>query len=199
MPELADLDVRTRSAAGLALFPAEGMLASREFFGYLASGRMPSTQNLRHASRPEYTPEPDAVHDVLGHVPLLMDPSYARLVRLTGAGALRARAADLTAFERLYWFGIEFGLVEEDGETKIFGAGLLSSFGEMEHALSPRVERRPFALQEVIATPYDPTQLQPVLFVVPSLAALREATEVLIRARLGSGVLEELDSRSPGR
>jgi monomeric phenylalanine-4-hydroxylase len=192
MPELADLDVRTRAAAGLALVPAEGMLASREFFGYLASGRMPCTQYLRHASRPEYTPEPDAIHDVLGHVPLLMDRAYARLVRLTGAGALRAARAELTAFERLYWFGIEFGLVEDDGDVKIFGAGLLSSYGEMEHALSPGVERRPFTLGEVIATPYDPTRLQPVLFVLPSLASLRDATETLIRDRLGSAALEEL-------
>jgi phenylalanine-4-hydroxylase len=192
MPELADLDVRTRAAAGLALVPAEGMLASRDFFGYLASGRMPCTQYLRHASRPEYTPEPDAVHDVLGHVPLLMDGSYARLVRLTGAGALRARPADLAAFERLYWFGIEFGLVLERGETKIFGAGLLSSYGEMEHALSPHVDRRPFALREVVETPYDPTRWQPVLFVIPSLDALREATETLIRDRLGSIALDEL-------
>ena len=192
MPELADLDVGTRAAAGLHLVPAEGMLASRDFFRYLATGRMPCTQYLRHASRPDYTPEPDAVHDVLGHVPLLMDPDYALLVRLTGAGALRARGDDLTAFERLYWFGIEFGLVEEAGELKIFGAGLLSSYGEMEHALSDRVERRPFVLDEVIATPYDPTRWQSVLFVLPSLPALRAATETLIRERLGPETLEEL-------
>ena len=192
MPELADLDLRTRAAAGLRLVPAEGMLASLDFFRYLASGRMPCTQYLRHASRPDYTPEPDAVHDVLGHVPLLMDPDYARVVRLTGAGALRAQADDLTAFERLYWFGIEFGLVEEEGELKIFGAGLLSSYGEMEHALSDSVDRRPFVLDEVIATPYDPARWQSVLFVLPSLSTLREATETLIRERLGRATLEEL-------
>jgi phenylalanine-4-hydroxylase len=192
MPQLADLDVRTRAAAGLALVPAEGMLESRDFFGYLASGRMPCTQYLRHSSRPEYTPEPDAVHDVLGHVPLLLDPSYARLVRLHGAGALAARESDLEAFERLYWFGVEFGLIEEEGDIKIFGAGILSSYGEMESAFCERVERRPFVLEEVVATAYDSSRLQPLLFVIPSLAALHEATERLIEERLGRAMLQEL-------
>jgi phenylalanine-4-hydroxylase len=189
MPQLCELDVRTRAAAKLALVPAEGKLESRDFFRYLAAGRMPCTQYVRHASRKEYTPEPDAVHDILGHVPLLMDPSYARLARLTAAGALEANEQDLAAFERLYWFGIEFGLVYEESHVKIFGAGLLSSFGEMEHALSADVERRPFALDDVVATDYDPARLQPLLFVLSSLAELQEATERLIRERLGPSVL----------
>jgi monomeric phenylalanine-4-hydroxylase len=180
MPRLRELDARTRSAAGLSLVPAEGMVPPIEFFAYLADGCMPCTQYLRHHARPEYTPEPDAVHDVLGHVPLLMNREYAELVMLLGGGAVRAGTAGLVAFSRLYWFTIEFGLIDENGATKIFGAGLLSSIGEMEHALSAAVDRRPFALDEVIATDYDPTRMQQTLFVLPSLDALRRATERLI-------------------
>jgi phenylalanine-4-hydroxylase len=180
MPQLAALDAETRAAAGLALVPAEGMIPSREFFAYLADHRMPCTQYLRHHARPEYTPEPDAVHDVLGHVPLLMNRGYAAIVAALGRGGAAADERGLTAFSRLYWFTVEFGLIEEDGETKILGAGLLSSFGEMEHALSDHVDRRPYSLDDVITTSYDPTRMQRTLYVLPSLDALRHDTERML-------------------
>ena len=180
MPQLSTLDALTRAAAGLSLVPAEGMVPAREFFAYLGDRCMPCTQYLRHHTRPEYTPEPDAVHDILGHVPLLMNRDYAEIVTRLGTGGAAAGEEGLIAFSRLYWFTIEFGLIEEKGETKIFGAGLLSSFGEMEHALSGDVERRPFTLDDAIAIDYDPTQMQQTLFVLPSLDALRRATERLL-------------------
>lgn len=182
MPRLDRLDARTSASAGLRIVPAEGMVPVREFFGYLSRMEMPCTQYLRHPSRPEYTPEPDAVHDVLGHVPLLMDPRYAAVVRKIGAGGAAATNDLLPAFARLYWFAVEFGLIEERGEVRIFGAGLLSSFGEMRHALSDGVSRLPFDLGVVVATDYDPARMQDRLFVLPSLDALEGAVDALAAA-----------------
>lgn len=180
MPQLFGLNAASRALGGLGLVPAEGVVPVREFFDHLAQGEMPCTQYLRHGSQPEFTPEPDAVHDILGHVPLLLDPRYAAIVReigRAGAGSTDGRVEQLS---RLYWFTIEFGLIEEAGGTRIFGAGLLSSFGEMRHALSDDVVRRPFDLDDVLATEYDSSRMQDKLFVLPSLDALEDAV-----ARLG--------------
>ena len=181
MPQVRELSGRLEALTGFTLEPAEGLIPSREFFAALAQRRMPCTQFLRHGSRPEYTPEPDAVHDVIGHLPLLVDPDYADIVRTIGGGAaLAASDEHVEVWSRWYWFGIEFSLVDEDDRTRILGAGLLSSFGEMEHALGPDVQRRPFSLEAVISCAYDPTVMQPLLFVVPSLARLRAETLRLI-------------------
>src|SRR5262245_50917580 len=129
MPRLRELDAKTRAAAGLSLVPAGRMVPPPDRFAFLPEGCIPCTQYLRHHSRPEYTPEPDAVHDVLGHVPLLMNRDYAEIVIRLGKGAVRSDDAGLVAFSRLYWFTIEFGLIEEHGATQILGDGLLSFFG----------------------------------------------------------------------
>ena len=130
---------------------------------------MPCTLFLRHHSEPAYTPEPDIVHDVIGHVPPLMDGRYVELIQVIGKIAQQATPEQLELLVRFYWFTVEFGVIKEAGEQKILGAGILSSIGEMEHVLSGKAKVKPFDLEEVLATPFDPTQLQPVLFVAPSL------------------------------
>jgi phenylalanine-4-hydroxylase len=181
MPQLAALNARMEKASGFGLVPAEGLLDASTFFGYLSQRRMPVTQFLRHNAHPEFTPEPDAVHDVIGHVPCLMDRAYTEVVRLVGEGVRGVSNEDqLTAWIRMYWFTIEFGLIMENGKLKVFGAGLLSSLEEMEYCLSDKVERRPFDLEEVIATPYDTTKMQDKVFVLPSLLALKDATYRLL-------------------
>jgi phenylalanine-4-hydroxylase len=180
MPELQDLDARVQESAGLSLVPAEGLIPPREFFACLAERTMPCTQYLRHHSRPAYTPEPDAVHDVIGHVPYFMDRAYGEMARLLGEGGAGCSEEHLVAFERFYWFGIEFGLIEEEGSLKVFGAGILSSFGEMEHCVSAEVERRPFTLDEVIETDFDTTVMQEKLFVIRSLDHLKHETAALL-------------------
>jgi phenylalanine-4-hydroxylase len=180
MPELQDLHAKVQEAAGLSLVPAEGLIPPREFFAYLAERTMPCTQYLRHHSRPAYTPEPDAVHDVIGHVPYFMDRGYGEMARLLGKGGAGCSEEQITAFERFYWFGIEFGLIEEEGSLKVFGAGILSSFGEMEHSVSGEVEHRPFSLEEVIETDFDTTVMQEKLFVIRSLDHLAQETARLL-------------------
>ncbi len=185
IPQLRHLSELVKRRTGLHLVPAEGPIAYRIFYGYIAAGGFPVTQFIRHGSNPEYTPEPDMIHDCLGHVPPLLNEDYAALLRLIGQAAVRATSGDhVLALKRLSWFSIEFGLIEEAGETRVFGAGILSSIGEIPFSLSPNVERRPFVTERVIETDYDWTKMQEVLFVIPSFASLRREVEQLVQ-RMG--------------
>jgi len=190
IPQLRHLSDRLRLETDMHLVPAEGALPYRTFYQYIARRGFPVTQFLRHGSHPEFTPEPDMIHDCLGHVPPLMNHDYAELLTLVGKAVAAATRGDhVLALKRFSWFSIEFGLIEEAGETKVFGAGILSSTGEIPYSLfSPEVTRRPFVTDEVIATDYDPSRMQDRLFAVPSLPFLRRELEGLVR-RLGIAAL----------
>lgn len=175
MPQLHDLEKKLQQHHHIGIVPAEGLLHGRTFHHYLRQRAMPATLFIRHHGDPEYTPEPDAVHDVLGHVPPLINPEYVDLIQLIGKAVQTSNEEEFIAWSRIYWFTIEFGLIEEYNELKVFGAGLLSSFGEMEYCFSDNVERRPFSLDEVIATDYDSSRMQDILYVIPSMAALKAA------------------------
>lgn len=185
IPQLRHLGEHLKTRTGMHLVPAEGPIAYRLFYAYIADGGFPCTQFMRYGSNPEYTPEPDMIHDCLGHVPPLLNHDYAALLRMIGQAAVRAASGDhVLALKRLSWFSIEFGLIEEAGDTRVFGAGILSSIGEIPFSLSPSVERRPFVTAEVIETDYDWTRMQERLFVIPSFAFLRSEVENLVR-RMG--------------
>jgi phenylalanine-4-hydroxylase len=174
------LSAKLTQMSNFRLAPIEGLVETRGFLSWLGKRTMLSTQYVRHHSRPEYTPEPDVVHECIGHVPMFTVPDFADFSQFIGKGAVIANEEQLQQLGRLYWFTVEFGLIEESSEIKAFGAGLLSSFGELEHAFSDEVERRPFKLQEVINTEYDYSDMQPVLFVIPSYAYLKEVTREFI-------------------
>jgi phenylalanine-4-hydroxylase len=183
IPQLRLLSERLRRETNMHLVPAEGALPYRTFYEYIAARGFPVTQFIRHGSHPEFTPEPDMIHDCLGHVPPLMNPDYAELLTLIGkAVATTADGGQVLALKRFSWFSIEFGLIEEAGETKVFGAGILSSTGEIPYSLfSPEVTRRPFVTDVVINTDYDPSRMQDHLFIAPSLPFLRRELESLVR------------------
>jgi phenylalanine-4-hydroxylase len=187
IPQPGAVNPMLSSLTRFQLAPAEGLLDVDDFLHGLANRRFPCTQYLRHGSDPAFTPEPDMVHDLVGHVPLLVDPAYASLIARMGQISLEARDEQLLSLQRFYWFGIEFGLLEESGVCKVFGSGLLSSYGETEHALSSDVEKRPFRLDEVVQTQFDPTRMQDLLFVIPSFeflhAELSRLGELLSRNR----------------
>jgi len=188
IPQLRHLSDHLDKVTSMHLVPAEGPIAYKTFYSYIAEQGFPCTQFLRHGSKPEFTPEPDMVHDCLGHVPPLLDPDYAALLTLIGRAAFHSTNGDhVLALKRLSWFSIEFGLIEEHGETRIFGAGILSSLGEIPHSLSSSVERRPFVTNEVIETDYDWSRMQDLLFVIPSLPFLRHEVERLV-GRFGAPV-----------
>lgn len=180
IPQLSDVDKSLREQHDMGLVPAEGLIDVKNFFHYLSQRFMPCTQFLRHGANPEYTPEPDAVHDVIGHIPPLMNKEYADLIQLIGQGVHSANMEQLQAWQRIYWFTVEFGLIEEKNQLKVYGAGLLSSFGEMNYCFSDEVDRRPFKLDEVIQQEYNSNVMQDVLYVIPSLGFLREQVEILI-------------------
>jgi phenylalanine-4-hydroxylase len=190
IPQLRALSERLERETNMHLVPAEGALPYRTFYQYIAERGFPVTQFLRHGSHPEFTPEPDMIHDCLGHVPPLMNQDYAELLTLIGkAVAATQRGDQVLALKRFSWFSIEFGLIEEHGQTKVFGAGILSSTGEIPFSLfSPDVTRRPFVTADVIAQDYDPSHMQVNLFVAPSFAFLRHELEGLVR-RFGIPVL----------
>jgi phenylalanine-4-hydroxylase len=182
IPQLRTLSGDIEQRSGMHLVPAEGPIPYRTFYSYIAERGFPVTQFIRHGSKPEFTPEPDMIHDCLGHVPPLVNHDYAALLTLIGKAAVSVPTGDkVLALKRLSWFSIEFGLIEEDGDTKIFGAGILSSFGEIPFSLSDKVERRPFVTDEVIETDYDPSRMQELLFVIPSFQFLRREVENLVK------------------
>lgn len=183
IPQLRTISERLERETNMHLVPAEGALPYRTFYEYIANRGFPVTQFIRHGSHPEFTPEPDMIHDCLGHVPPLMNSDYAELLTLIGKAAATTPHGDqVLALKRFSWFSIEFGLIEEAGETKVFGAGILSSTGEIPHSLfSPDATRRPFVTDVVIATDYDPSQMQKDFFIAPSYAFLRRELEALVR------------------
>src|SRR6266478_4752388 len=156
IPQLRHLSERVRRETNMHLVPAEGALPYRTFYEYIAERGFPVTQFIRHGSHPEFTPEPDMIHDCLGHVPPLMNRDYAELLTLIGkAASTTPKGEHVLALKRFSWFSIEFGLIEEDNQTRVFGAGILSSTGEIPFSLSSDVKRRPFVTDDVIATDYD--------------------------------------------
>jgi phenylalanine-4-hydroxylase len=182
IPQLRDLSKRLEAETQMHLVPAEGPLPYRTFYEYIAQRGFPVTQFIRHGSHPEFTPEPDMIHDCLGHVPPLMNRDYAEVLTLIGkAASITPRGDQVLALKRFSWFSIEFGLIEEENEIKVFGAGILSSTGEIPFSLSDNVTRRPFVTEEVIETDYDPSRMQDKLFVIPSFPFLRNEIEHLVK------------------
>jgi len=167
VPQLHEVDAAVRALTGFRIEPVPGLVPTRTFYGALARRAFLSTQYIRHHSVPYYTPEPDIVHEVIGHATMLASPTMADLYEAAGRASLRAetdRALDV--FSRVFWFTIEFGTVHEDGDLKTYGAGLLSSFGEIE--VFAAAEIRPWDLTAMATLPYDITQYQPVLFAAGS-------------------------------
>jgi phenylalanine-4-hydroxylase len=182
IPQLRHLSERITRETNTHLVPAEGPLPYRTFYTYIGQRGFPVTQFIRHGSHPEFTPEPDMIHDCLGHVPPLMNHDYAELLTLIGkAASTTPHGEQVLALKRFSWFSIEFGLIEEAGEIKVFGAGILSSTGEIPFSLSADVKHRPFVTDDVIATDYDPSRMQDQLFIIPSFAFLRREIEQLVK------------------
>jgi phenylalanine-4-hydroxylase len=189
IPQLRLLSDRLRRETNMHLVPAEGALPYRTFYEYIGKRGFPVTQFIRHGSHPEFTPEPDMIHDCLGHVPPIMNQDYAELLTLVGKAVSASQKGEhVLSLKRFSWFSIEFGLMEEHGETKVFGAGILSSTGEIPYSLfSKEVTRRPFETDVVINTDYDPSRMQDNLFIAPSLPFLRRELEGLVK-RFGIAV-----------
>ena len=170
VPQLSDVNVRL-AESGFRMLPVAGLISGRGFLSAMAQGVFLATQYMRHHSVPFYTPEPDVIHELVGHAASLFHAEIVRLSRLFGEAARRADEASMKRLELVYWYTLEFGLVRENGALKTFGAGLLSSFGEMERFTS-EAEIRPLDFDDASSRPYDPTRYQPVLYVSPSFGEM---------------------------
>ena len=170
VPQLADVSRRLQRLTGWRVDAAPGLAPIREFYGSLADRRFLSTQYVRHPSVPLYTPEPDVIHEVVGHCNSLANQSFADLYAAAGAASRRADDDALARFSKAFWFTLEFGVVFEDGDLKAYGAGLLSSFGEMNAYRTAQI--RDWDLDEMAATDYDINVYQPVLFGAPDFATV---------------------------
>jgi phenylalanine-4-hydroxylase len=156
--------------------PVPGYLPAKAFFACLSKREFPTTIVIRPLESINYLPEPDIFHDIYGHVPLHADPVFADFLQTYGKAALLTDDPQHTErLARLFWFTVEFGLIQEAGRTKLYGSGLISSPGESRNALeSDEVERRPFDLDRVCETSFEIDHYQPILYVLESFEQLRD-------------------------
>jgi phenylalanine-4-hydroxylase len=169
VPQLREVSARLDALTGFRMRPVPGLVPTRQFYGTLAERTFCSTQYVRHHSVPLYTPEPDVVHELVGHANMLASSPFADLYQLAGQASLRAETEPaLEFFSRVFWFSFEFGVAWEAEELRTYGAGLLSSFGELD--AFRRAEIREFDIVAMGTTAYDITVYQPLLFAGRSMA-----------------------------
>src|SRR3954451_296431 len=173
VPQLTQVTAGVSACTGFTFDPAPGLVPLRQFYGSLADRVFHSTQYVRHPSEPLYTPEPDVIHEVIGHGNMLASLRFAALKKAAGEAARRVETDDaLQLIADIFWFTMEFGVTREDGELRAYGAGILSSYGEIEEFRG--MEIRGLDLVEMGAIEYDITKYQPVLYCAESLGELEE-------------------------
>jgi len=168
IPNFDELNDRLQPRTGWTVVAVPGLVPDDVFFRHLSERRFPAGNFIRAASQLDYLEEPDAFHDVFGHVPLLAVPEVADFMQALGKLGLQALdLGSLHRVARLYWYTVEFGLARERGALRIYGAGILSSFGESHYALeSAKPHRRDFDLRRVLRTKYRTDVFQPSYFVI---------------------------------
>jgi len=175
IPDLADLSRRLNDATGWQVANVPGLIHEKDFFSLLSRRKFPSTNYVRGRDELDYTPAPDCFHDIFGHMPMLTQPDFADFYQLYGQAAQNAEGADRPRLERFHWFTVEFGLIQEQGEKRIFGAGIVSSNEEVTHALSDEVTLHSFDPEHIVEKDdYEVYNLQDELFVLDSFEQLVE-------------------------
>ncbi len=176
IPDFADISTRLRSSTGWEIVAVPGLIPDLAFFNLLADRRFPTTVWLRKPEEFDYIVEPDIFHDCFGHVPLLFSQHYADYLQAYGIGALKAAKLGpeaLVMIGRLFWFTVEFGLIRTPSGIRVFGAGILSSSGEIVHSIdSPEPRRLPFDLERIMRTDYHIDRYQDPYFVIESFEKL---------------------------
>ena len=178
IPRLDELSQRLRRATGWEVVPVPGLIPEEAFFGLLAQRRFPVTAWIRRPEEFDYVVEPDVFHDLFGHVPLLFNPVFADYMQAYGAGGLKASRLQACEYlARLYWYTVEFGLIDTGDGLRAYGAGILSSAGELRHSvLSPAPQRLRFELERIMRTHYRIDSYQSTYFVIRDFEQLFAAT-----------------------
>ncbi len=184
MPRHRSLSRRLHDRFGWRIETVPGLIPAADFFALLRERRFPSPDWIRHPDDLEYTPEPDAFHDLFGHVPQLASPSCTAILEHLADAARGATRARLLEVERVYWFTIEFGLVQQGAQVRALGAGLASSIAELHRALHARgVERRPLVLERARAQRFCTDRPQDLYLIAPPLGRLPAQLAGLWRPR----------------
>lgn len=181
IPQLSEISTRLEQLNNFRLEPIHGLIDARIFLSKLAENTMLCTQYIRHHSKPKFTPEPDIIHEVLGHLPLFTKNQLNRISSLLGQAAITATEQQLIWLTRLYWYTIEYGLIKEHNQIKALGAGLLGGITDLTNAFSGNALLKPFNIQEVINTDFNYSFEQPVFFVIPSLEMLEKEVEEFVK------------------
>ena len=179
IPQLTTVSSFLQQRSNFRLRPVAGLISSRDFLNGLAFRTFFCTQYIRHSSMPLYTPEPDICHEIMGHVPMFVDRDFCDFSQEIGLASLGASDDDITRLARCYWYSVEFGLCLEEGKNKAYGAGLLSSFGELEYACKEHIDDGGDGEVRPEILPWDPavaanlefpiTTYQPIYFLAESL------------------------------
>jgi phenylalanine-4-hydroxylase len=206
VPRISEVNRFLEPLTGFRAVAVSGYVPAYVFFDCLRRREFPTTISVRPMEELDYLPEPDIFHDVCGHVPMHTDPAFASaLVRFGECARAAAETVSdpdrlkniIKAMARFFWFSVEFGLMREGRELKACGSGLLSSYGELEHALeAPQVRRIPLELESAIHTPFDIDHYQPLLMVLDSFEQLYEMIERLEKW-MRTGRLDQVASGSP--
>lgn len=180
IPDFEQLSEVLLPQTGWRVVAVPGLVPDAVFFEHLAHRRFPAGRFIRPATQLDYLQAPDVFHDVFGHVPMLMHPVMADFMQLYGQAGLHAlKIGKLAELARVYWYTVEFGLVREQGGTRIYGAGIASSFAESLYAVrSPVPNRLGFDLERVMRTRYRIDSVQASYFVLTSLEQLLELAQI---------------------
>lgn len=175
IPDFKKTNELLEKLTGWTIYAVPGLIPNSVFFRFMIFKRFGATTWLRKKEQLDYLEEPDMFHDVFGHVPLLADPMIANYLHGLARIAERHLANEeaVECISRLYWYTIEFGMVKEGWLTKIYGAGILSSIGETQFVLSPKANRVPFDLYQILQTPYIKDKFQEQYFVLESLGQFK--------------------------
>ncbi len=178
IPRLEAISGRLHHATGWEIVAVPGLIPEEAFFALLAARRFPVTDWIRTPEEFDYVVEPDIFHDLFGHVPLLFDPVFADYMQAYGQGGLKAgRLGACELLARLYWYTVEFGLIQTPAGLRAYGAGILSSAAELRHSVTSNGARRvPFDLRRLMRTRYRIDSFQATYFVIDSFAQLFDAT-----------------------
>ncbi|WP_076411137.1 phenylalanine 4-monooxygenase [Shewanella sp. UCD-KL12] len=179
IPQLSDIDAVLLKMTGWKTAAVPALISFERFFELLANKEFPVATFIRSKDEFDYLREPDIFHEVFGHCPLLTNPSFAKFSHAYGKLGLAASKEDRVFLARLYWFTVEFGLIQnKDKSLRIYGGGILSSPGETLYAMGDEPQIKPFDLVDVLRTPYRIDIMQPVYYAISSLEYLDEIAEM---------------------